>query len=613
MLLIHAVQQEVFAGRPDLNFNSMVNAIEKTLDEQNGTNKHIFVFPELNLPGYMVGDLWDEQWFINECQNYHSLILEKYANNENVCIIYGNVVQDTNEFDESGRLKLYNCAMVCANGKSFHVAKTNFPNYRQFDDKRWFSRKLNNRNTCVIFNTEFYISICEDAWDDFYQDKLINANTHWCRMIINMSCSPYTEHKNQKRDRVFGEHAKHHDVLYVNCVGQQNIGKTVFTFDGDTTLYHNRSLEHSDTLYNTKHCKPFISGVLSFEIPQNKNLPVKPIENSEINWLSFPELFKTTESYHKIFNEGRKKDSIVCAIKKYFAQTGCKKVIIGLSGGLDSAVVAALHVEALGANSVIAVNMPSQYNSQTTKDIAKTIASLLGIQYLIIPIEEELQTLKHKVNNQLGFNVTSFNYENMQARHRGASILALVAAQYNGVFTCNANKSEITVGYGTMYGDIAGYLAPIGDLWKTEVYELANYYVSVGLLPKQVIEVKPSAELSSDQNIELGKGDPLNYPYHDKMFATWIEKWVKNGPEDTLKEIIESQDLKTKEEKINAIEDLERWWKMYKGLAVSKRVQAPPVVAVSRRSFGFDHRESVLNFNGYFSLNYTKLKHSFIG
>lgn len=611
MLLIHAVQQEVIAGRPDLNFTGMVNAIDKLVSEhQDITVNHIFVFPELNLPGYMVGDLWDEQWFIHECEAYNELLLQKYADKKNICIIYGNVIQNKIEYNESGRLELYNSAIICNGGNSKFIAKTNFPNYRQFDDKRWFSSINGQKRNHNIFGTDFYISICEDAWDDFYKDKLINQQSEQCRMIINMSCSPYTEHKNEKRDRVFGEHAKRHDVLYVNCVGQQNIGKTVFTFDGDTTLYHNRELEYSDVLYNTKHCKPFVSGIISFEIPKNTLEPIKPIDSNDLNWLSFPEAFKSTESYNKIFNEGRKRDSIICAIKKYFAQTGCKKVVIGLSGGLDSAVVAALHVEALGANSVIAVNMPSQFNSQTTKNIAKTIADLLGIQYLVIPIEDELQTLKHKVNNELGFNVTSFNYENMQARHRGASVLALVAAQVSGVFTCNANKSEITVGYGTMNGDIAGYLAPIGDLWKTEVYELAEHYASIGMLPRSVIDVKPSAELSSDQSIDAGKGDPLNYQYHDKMFASWIEKWVKDGPEDTLRSIIISEDFATLQQKQDAVEDLERWWKMYKGLAVSKRVQAPPVVAVSRRSFGFDHRESILDFNGYYSLKYKELKKS---
>jgi NAD+ synthase (glutamine-hydrolysing) len=285
-------------------------------------------------------------------------------------------------------------------------------------------------------------------------------------------------------------------------------------------------------------------------------------------------------------------------------------VILGVSGGLDSAVVAALHVEAIGASNVIAINMPSKFNSQTTKDIAKDIAEKLGITYLVVPIQHAVNALKLQLTISFNEDISSFNFENIQARHRGASILAAAAAHFGGVFTCNANKSEIMVGYGTMYGDIAGYLAPIGDLWKTQVYEIARGYVAINKLPNSVVDVKPSAELSENQNIDEGKGDPLEYEYHDGLFSTWIEKWYKNGPEDTIVELLESTIKReiTVDAARTLVLDLERWWNLYKGIAVSKRIQAPPVLAVSRRSFGFDHRESVLAQKNYFGKSYEAVK-----
>jgi hypothetical protein len=162
----------------------------------------------------------------------------------------------------------------------------------------------------------------------------------------------------------------------------------------------------------------------------------------------------------------------------------------------------------------------------------------------------------------------------------------------------------------TMYGDIAGYLAPIGDLWKTQVYEIARGYVAINKLPNSVVDVKPSAELSENQNIDEGKGDPLEYEYHDGLFSTWIEKWYKNGPEDTIVELLESTIKReiTVDAARTLVLDLERWWNLYKGIAVSKRIQAPPVLAVSRRSFGFDHRESVLAQKNYFGKSYEAVK-----
>lgn len=218
-------------------------------------------------------------------------------------------------------------------------------------------------------------------------------------------------------------------------------------------------------------------------------------------------------------------------------------------------------------------------------------------------------------------SVSPFVTENIQARDRSARILAGVAAAFGGGFTCNANKSEMTVGYSTLYGDQAGFLAVLGDLWKHQVYALAEYLndhvYGREILPRKIINLVPSAELSFDQAVDQGKGDPIQYAYHDFLFRAFMEHWNRATPEDILywyregilgekigcpKGLVQKLFPNAKE----FINDLERWWKLYSGMGVAKRIQAPPVLAVSRRAYGFDHREAQ---NGpYFTAKYLEMK-----
>jgi NAD+ synthase (glutamine-hydrolysing) len=265
---------------------------------------------------------------------------------------------------------------------------------------------------------------------------------------------------------------------------------------------------------------------------------------------------------------------------------------------------------------VLLVNMPSRYNSATTRNLAADLARNIGAFYMEAPIGDSVAVTLRQIDGQAirspdgalqsTLNVTGAVLENIQARDRSSRILAAAAAAFGGVFTCNANKSEVTVGYTTLYGDLGGWLANLADLWKTEVYALARHLnkqvFGREVIPRGSLDIVPSAELSDAQAVDEGKGDPLVYAYHDRLFRSWVEWWNRATPEDNLKAYLDGTlaeqleydgDIATLFPTPEAfIADLERWWNLYQGMGLAKRIQAPPVLAIKRRAFGFDHRES---------------------
>jgi len=285
-------------------------------------------------------------------------------------------------------------------------------------------------------------------------------------------------------------------------------------------------------------------------------------------------------------------------------------VVIGASGGIDSAVSAVLYSEALGADRVFLVNMPTRFNSLTTRNAAKEIAENLGCPYLEAPITDTIDVFCRGLSSlsfersSASLKVEGIHYENLQARTRSATFLATIASVLNAAFTCNGNKSEVMTGYCTLYGDTCGIVCALGDLWKTQVYELAREINKEGdIIPEASIRIPASAELSDAQNVDEGKGDPIIYPYHDKLFSFWMEHWNRNTLEDSIAALLDgsffekcsiSKDFFDSLFKSNedAIADMKYWWGRYKGIALAKRIQLPPVLCVSRRAFGFDLRES---------------------
>ncbi|MBR3087163.1 MAG: NAD(+) synthase [Kiritimatiellae bacterium] len=295
-------------------------------------------------------------------------------------------------------------------------------------------------------------------------------------------------------------------------------------------------------------------------------------------------------------------------LRAFMARLSISRVAIGISGGIDSAVASALYASLLPPEDILLLAMPGPFTSQTTRRLARELAENLGCRFAEIPIGEavdltcrqfaELRSEGPGGGIAGAWELSPFAIENVQARDRGSRVLAAAASALGGVVSCNANKAEATIGYGTLHGDIFGWLSCLGDLWKGEVYALGRFLndeiLRCQAIPEGIFSIKPSAELSAAQDVERGLGDPLDYPYHDKLFRAWVEDDFT--PADCIRfygdgslprRIGYDGDLKALFPTQGDFEaDVRRWWRLYRGLAVAKRLQAPPVIALSRRAFG---------------------------
>ena len=686
MIRIAFGQIQVHPGDPATNFQSMMHAI----DYAKAVSTDILIFPELCLSGYMVGDLWDQVPFINDCLYYGEKLVKATANT-NLTIIFGNVGIDERLRNLDGSLRKYNALYVASKGQLVSnpsqpypfTIKTLLPCYRYFNEPRHFTSAnvvakernlplsdINQPLTIFTRQGAFTIApvICEDSWDTHYPDcptslmvESAKAKSQHIDLIVNCSSSPYTIHKQEQRHTLFSAQAKRYNtpIAYTNHVGIQNNGKNICIYDGCSTLYD-------------------VNGSVVEEVPAFENT-VRPTLLKDTVWQPQPTVSLQTESTPTYIPTLFK--ALQYGIRQFLAQTGIKKIVIGASGGIDSALNAALYSTVLAPENLYLVNMPSRYNSDMTKDLAYQLAQNIGCHYGVFPIEEgvnatiaqlegqtftksPLKTSGHVHKHTLADDATISNSttdiicesqqittnhteqthvdtdlvtttflqlstlakENIQARDRSSRILAGIASAVNGAFTCNGNKTEFTVGYATMYGDLAGFLAVTGDVWKTDVYALARYmneYIfKREVIPQGSIDVVPSAELSDAQDVTQGLGDPLQYEYHDCLFRAFVEGTPHTLPHQRLtpEDILCTYENGTLEHLLGLpnpishyftsteqfINDLERWWKSFNGLAVAKRIQSPPLFLVSERAFGTDLSESQLK--PYFSRTYHIIK-----
>jgi NAD+ synthase (glutamine-hydrolysing) len=633
---IALAQMEVLPGQPGKNVDSMLRLIE----EARAQDVDLIVFPEMCVGGYLLGDEWRNENFCKDLMEYNE-ILRKASNG--IAIAYGNIfldseinkrVGDTKKHpNKDGTTRKYNAVYVFQDGKPVSRAndssrilpegvqpKTLLPNYRIFDDERYFFslqdiskdfsiklEKLAQPFMIRIDGSEVPVGfeLCEDLWCEDYRMGGESVNTtkilinNGARYILNSSSSPWTFGKNSARDRRVrflkqdsGESFV--PFLYVNCTGAQNNGKNIVTFDGGSTAYNNDGLPVA-----------FAKKVYQEELI---------IIDTDI--LNGESSARTEDS--KI---AQKYDAIITGIrhmKNIYGVSEDPKFIVGLSGGVDSALVAALLVKAVGPEKVMTVNMPSAYNSEKTKNSAKKVAESLGIRYAVQSIQE-MAELNIKVLNDMdvdgtGKKLSSLNEENVQAKIRGTSILSNAASKYNATFTNNGNKLETALGYATLYGDVGGALAVIGDLTKAEVFEMARYVNNVvyrkEVIPESVFpdelfrfgkdKIIPSAELKNDQI------DPMKFGYHDKLLEVMTDFRKKSG-EDVMRWYLEGtmeKNLGVSTELIQRwgiddpktfLDDIE-WFERSVRRNIFKRVQSPPIIITSKSAYGYDIRESMFPF-----------------
>ena len=589
---IELAQIPVLANNPKTNTQTMIEFIDRTPPWM------LIIFPEMCIPGYMIWDNWLKDSALEDFTSYNDDILEALTRNQNSAI-WWNIEFDTNKKNDDGTVRKYNSAYIAENGKLLWVQKkTLLPNYRMFDDKRYFTSltqlaleededvsEFHKPIELEILGTKRQVStlICEDIWNingDYSIDPMELVRIHKPDLIAVLSTSPYGRDKSQFRDKLLKDRSTDTTLAYVNPVGTQNIGKNIHAMDGGSSIYVDWT---------------FIRGIADFTSDQ------------VIESLEHPD--EIAQAYN----------TIVYSLRDFWEKLWKPKVVIGLSGWIDSWVVASLLKEAIWSENIIAVNMPSKFNSETTQELARETAENLETEYMVFPIQDIVDARVVQIEEVSWEKITSFELENIQARIRG-QILSDLSARYWWFHTNNGNKDEIARWYATLYWDVSWAIAPIWDLHKYQVFELVDYINSLSdkpAVPKKMAKIKPSAELSEAQNPETGWGDPFHYEFVGKTIKALGEQRL------TDTDILQSYIDWVLEEEIWLSEDindifpsreafLEEFEKMYLGIqgAYFKRVQAPPIITVNKASFWFDFREA--QNTPTLSRSYLKLKEQFL-
>ena len=546
---IALISMEVVPGRPDRNAATMRGKIA----EAKAAGANLALFPALSLSGLFLGGVWKQPAFLRDCAAYAEEIA---AAADGITVIFGNAAE----------------AERCTGVR----------------------RTLMEARDDVL--REVAHSPLHGAGNQFAPLLYEMPNEN---IILAADASPFPI--------CFGAsalaktaHEKRKNIFYINTLGLQDKGKTVYAFPGRAYVFSAAGERVTMSPAYTEGITVVDTDALPAPILSHAEPPIAPI--------------------HRMLRY---------AVQKFLARIHMERVVIGISGGIDSAVAAALYVDAIGAENVLLINMPSQFNSATTKGLAAQLADNLGCRHMIVPIEESVahtvtQLTKIPIMGKPAaegehLTISSFVRENIQARDRSGRVLSTVAAAWGAGFTCNANKAESTVGYATLYGDQAGFLSALADLWKYQVYDLARYLNEAvygrEVIPQGIIDIVPSAELSDAQNVDEGKGDPIRYPYHDHLFRAFAEN--NETPEDILAHYAEGNlDAHIGCEHglvgtyfpttADFIADLERWWRLYTGMAVAKRIQSPPLLSVTGRAYGSDHPESQIG--AYETIAYRTLK-----
>jgi NAD+ synthetase len=530
-------QMNTIIGDINGNKQKIINGYKKAVE----ADADLVIFPELTITGYSPQDLIERQSFRNVVTEATKEIAEKTGE---VGLIFGTI---TEEYDTVGT-GLYNSAVLCFDGKiQFTQHKTLLPNYDVFDEVRYFE----SAKDVYVFqfkNERLGISICEDIWNDadywkrrrYYKDPVQRLVDKGATLLINISASPYAYGRRKERYEMLSTLTKTNQLplAYVCVAG----GQTDLIFDGGSMCFNSEGeLEMLGKTYD----EDFF------------------IYNTEKQYTPITEI------------EGRMEEEVLNALtyglKEYAVKTGFTKALIGLSGGIDSALVTYIAVQALGKENVYVLMMPSKYSSEgSIKDSEKLIANL-GIsadKLSIQPVADKILETLAPIFEGKSPDVTE---ENIQARIRGLYLMA-VANKFNYLLCTTGNKSEMAVGYATLYGDMNGALGIIADVYKTDVFKIAKYINrNKEIIPNEIINKPPSAELRDGQTDQ----DFLpSYKLLDNILRRYLEE--NKDAEEIISEIGNSETVYTILEMVDRNE--------------FKRFQAAPALRVTTKSFGYGRR-----------------------
>jgi len=521
------------------NSGRMIDAISRARSE----GVSLIAFPELSVVGYPPRDLLLKPRFVRANVEAVHRIAESCVG---IAALIGFVEANT---DNVGR-RLRNAAAYCADGKVQAVChKSLLPTYDVFDEQRYFEP---GPDVTIIehLNVRIGVSICEDLWNDeqvvgrqiYKRDPVGQLASGGAQLLINMSASPFEKGKHAFRRRLFANQArKHHlPIVFVNQVG----GNDELIFDGASMVFD------ADGQVIAQG-KPFDEDLLivDLEAPTTVQQDTYPSPIASVH------------------------DALVLGTRDYVRKCGFDHVLLGLSGGIDSAVTAAIAVAALGADSVTGVGMPSRYSSDHSKSDAESLAVNLGIEFRMIPIGEIHETFESNLTPHFSGRQPDITEENIQARVRGGILMAL-SNKFGWLLLTTGNKSELAVGYCTLYGDMCGGLAVISDVPKMMVYELArhiNERAGREIIPQNTIDKPPSAELRPDQTDQ----DSLPpYDVLDAILALYIHE------EQGVEEIIAAGFDPAIVQRVVRLVDVNEY----------KRKQAALGLKVTSRAFGVGRR-----------------------